>query len=73
MLYQHPHGHVFYRQMNFARPKISHGEGIYLYDESGKRYLDGSGGPLVVNVGHGRAEIVEAMAKQAQAAPMSTR
>jgi adenosylmethionine-8-amino-7-oxononanoate aminotransferase len=54
--------------MNFARPKISHGRGIYLYDESGKRYVDGSGGPLVVNVGHGRSEIVEAMAKQAQAA-----
>lgn len=68
MKYQHPNGHVFYRQMNFARPKISHGQGIYLYDESGKRYLDGSGGPLVVNVGHGRTEIVEAMAKQAQAA-----
>lgn len=68
MLYGHPNGNVFYRQMNYARPKISHGQGIYLYDESGKRYIDGSGGPLVVNVGHGRIEIVEAMAKQAQAA-----
>ena len=67
-LYKHPHGHVFYRKMNHARPMISHGEGIYLYDQSGKRYLDGSGGPLVVNVGHGRSEIVEAMNQQAQAA-----
>ncbi|NJN55097.1 MAG: aspartate aminotransferase family protein [Anaerolineae bacterium] len=47
---------------------MSHGDGIYLYDESGKRYIDGSGGPLVVNVGHGRAEIVQAMAEQAQRA-----
>jgi adenosylmethionine-8-amino-7-oxononanoate aminotransferase len=68
MMYGHPHGHVFYRKMNYARPMISHGEGIYLYDKSGKRYLDGSGGPLVVTVGHGRTEIVEAMSRQAQAA-----
>ena len=68
MLYKHPHGHVFYRKLDHPRPKISHGEGIYLWDESGKRYIDGSGGPLVVNVGHGRTEIVEAMARQAQSA-----
>lgn len=68
MYYSHPHAHVFYRTMNHKRPMIAYGEGIYLYDESGKRYIDGSGGPLVVNVGHGRAEIVEAMTKQAQAA-----
>ena len=66
--YAHPHGHVFYRKMAHERPMISHGEGIYLYDCSGKRYLDGSGGPLVVNVGHGRSEIVAAMAAQAQKA-----
>jgi hypothetical protein len=54
--------------MNHARPKISHGQGIYLFDESGKRYLDGSGGPLVVNVGHGRQEIVQAMTRQAEKA-----
>lgn len=68
MLYSHPYGNVFYRTMNHPRPMISHGEGIYLYDESGTRYIDGSGGPLVVNVGHGRTEIVEAMSKQATAA-----
>jgi hypothetical protein len=67
-MYQHPHGHVFYRKMAHSRPKISYGEGIYLYDEHGKRYIDGSGGPFVVNVGHGRSEIVEAMRQQAQAA-----
>jgi adenosylmethionine-8-amino-7-oxononanoate aminotransferase len=66
--YAHPQGHVFYRKMNHARPKISHGQGIYLYDESGKCYLDGSGGPIVVNVGHGRQEIVQAMTTQAEKA-----
>lgn len=68
MLYSHPHGNVFYRTMNHKRPMIAYGEGIYLFDDSGKRYIDGSGGPLVVNVGHGRTEIVEAMTKQAAAA-----
>jgi adenosylmethionine-8-amino-7-oxononanoate aminotransferase len=47
---------------------ISHGHGVYLFDKDGKQYLDGSGGPLVVNVGHGRSEIVQAMAEQAQSA-----
>lgn len=68
MLYAHPQGNVFYRTMNHPRPKIAYGQGIYLYDEQGKRYIDGSGGPLVVNVGHGRPEIVEAMARQATSA-----
>ena len=66
MQYSHPQGNVFYRKMGHSRPMISSGEGIYLYDENGKRYLDGSGGPLVVNVGHGRTEIVAAMTQQLQ-------
>lgn len=65
-VYAHPHGSVFYRKLHHARPMVSHGHGVYLFDEDGKRYLDASGGPLVVNVGHGRAEIVEAMAEQAR-------
>ncbi len=66
MNYAHPHGNVFYRQMGHARPMIDHGEGIYIFDKDGKRYLDGSGGPLVCNIGHGRKEIVEAMYEQLQ-------
>lgn len=65
--YSHPQGHVFYRKMGHGRPQIAHAEGIYLYDEAGKRYIDGTGGPLVVNVGHGRQEVVQAITKQAQA------
>ena len=68
MTYSHPHGNVFYRKLAHARPMISHGQGVYLYDKDGRRYLDGSGGPLVVTVGHGRTEIVAAMSEQAQAA-----
>jgi adenosylmethionine-8-amino-7-oxononanoate aminotransferase len=61
----HPTGHVFYRKMSFQRPMIARAVGIYLEDTDGKQYIDGSGGPLVVNVGHGRAEIVKAMSEQA--------
>jgi adenosylmethionine-8-amino-7-oxononanoate aminotransferase len=64
MLYSHPQGNVFYRKMDHARPQIARGEGVYLFDQDGKRYLDGSGGPLVVNVGHGRQEVIEAIQKQ---------
>src|SRR5437660_11996283 len=41
------------------------GEGCRLYDAQGRSYIDGLSGLYVVNVGHGRAEIGEAMAKQA--------
>ena len=64
MLYAHPHGNVFYRSMNHARPRVARGEGLYLFDDEGKRYLDGSGGPFVVNIGHGRKEVHQAMQKQ---------
>ena len=66
MRYAHPHGNVFYRKMGHARPMIDHGQGIYLFDKNGKRYIDGSGGPLVVNIGHGREEVISAMNEQLQ-------
>jgi adenosylmethionine-8-amino-7-oxononanoate aminotransferase len=62
--YRYPEGHVFYRKLSRSYPLITHGEGVYLFDETGKRYLDGSGGAIVVNIGHGRKEIFEAMTEQ---------
>ncbi|WP_433499936.1 aspartate aminotransferase family protein [Sphaerimonospora sp. CA-214678] len=47
-------------------PMIVRGEGAYVYDINGKRYLDGLAGLFVVQVGHGRAELAEAAAKQAR-------
>lgn len=44
---------------------VAHGNGIYLYDTHGKRYLDACGGALVVSIGHGVAEVVDAFADQA--------
>jgi putrescine---pyruvate transaminase len=43
---------------------ISRGEGVWLYDEDGRRYLDGSASLWYCNVGHGRPEIAEAVAEQ---------
>ncbi len=46
-------------------PIIVRGEGPYVFDADGKRYLDGLSGLFVVQVGHGRRELAEAAAKQA--------
>lgn len=43
---------------------IERGEGVWVYDESGKRYLDASAGLWYCNVGHGRKILAEAAAKQ---------
>jgi adenosylmethionine-8-amino-7-oxononanoate aminotransferase len=48
-----------------APPTIVRGDGAYVWDASGKRYLDGLAGLFVVQVGHGRQELADAMAKQA--------
>jgi adenosylmethionine-8-amino-7-oxononanoate aminotransferase len=45
-------------------PIIARGEGAYVYDEHGNRYLDGLSGLFCCNAGHGRAEIGEAMERQ---------
>ena len=45
-------------------PIIVRGEGCYVYDEHGNRYLDGLSALFCVNAGHGRTEIGEAMAQQ---------
>ncbi len=59
------HSHVFYRKHKSPKPIVSHGEGIYLWDTDGKRYIDASGGAVVVNVGHGVRQIAEAIGEQA--------
>ncbi|MFF2010828.1 aspartate aminotransferase family protein [Streptomyces sp. NPDC058195] len=47
-------------------PTIVRGEGTYIYDDQGKRYLDGLSGLFVVNAGHGRHELAETAYKQGQ-------
>ena len=45
-------------------PIITRGDGAYVYDTHGKRYLDGLSGLFSVNAGHGRTELAEAAARQ---------
>jgi adenosylmethionine-8-amino-7-oxononanoate aminotransferase len=47
-------------------PIIERGEGAYIWDSNGKRYLDALSGLFVVQVGHGRAELADVMAEQAR-------
>jgi adenosylmethionine-8-amino-7-oxononanoate aminotransferase len=45
-------------------PKVAYGQGSYVYDEAGKRYIDGSGGPAVYCIGHGNREVNDAIKAQ---------
>ena len=47
-------------------PIMVRGEGCYVFDQHGRRYLDGLSGLFVVQVGHGRRELAEAGARQAE-------
>jgi adenosylmethionine-8-amino-7-oxononanoate aminotransferase len=58
----------FTRMSSYASsdvPVIVRGSGQYVYDQHGKRYLDGLAGLFVSQIGHGRKEVAEAGARQA--------
>jgi adenosylmethionine-8-amino-7-oxononanoate aminotransferase len=58
----------FTRMSSYASsdvPVIVRGEGQYVYDQHGKRYLDGLAGLFVSQIGHGRTEVAEAASRQA--------
>jgi adenosylmethionine-8-amino-7-oxononanoate aminotransferase len=65
-MHAYPAGHVFYRRLNRPFPEIVRGEGCWLEDAAGTRYLDAVGGAFVASLGHGDAEIADAMAAQAR-------
>ncbi|MBW2592721.1 MAG: aspartate aminotransferase family protein [Deltaproteobacteria bacterium] len=60
------HSHFLHYNLRVAAPMVERGKGIYLYDTSGKKYIDGTSGPVVCNIGHGVKEIGEAYAAQAE-------
>ena len=62
----HPQTSVFFRKLQWEYPVITHGNGCWLFDDAGNRYLDGVGGAFVSNLGHGLSEIGDAMAAQAK-------
>ncbi|MDX6750275.1 aspartate aminotransferase family protein [Geminicoccaceae bacterium 1502E] len=66
---QNPDSAVFYRNLANRPPTILRGEGVWLHDSDGRRYLDAVGGAAVVAIGHGVAEITEDLARQAAEIP----
>ena len=57
---------VIHRDLSRNYPTLTRGEGIYLYDSEGNRYIDGSGGSAAVTaIGHAVPEVLEAMLAQA--------
>ena len=58
--------HVLYRSLTRDFARAVRGEGCWIEDADGRRYLDACGGAFVANVGHGVAEIADAIADQAR-------
>jgi hypothetical protein len=56
--------HVFHRHTKSDLPVAVRGEGLYVFDSSGKRYLDASGGAAVSCLGHGNARVTAAIKRQ---------
>ncbi len=54
---------LFY-QTKSPRPMLDRAEGIYMWDKSGKRYIDGSSGAMVSNIGHSNPKVLAAMRAQ---------
>ncbi|MFC4671753.1 aspartate aminotransferase family protein [Seohaeicola nanhaiensis] len=55
--------HLFYQTSAF-RPFLDRGEGVYMYGKDGTRYLDGSSGAMVSNIGHSNPAVLAAMRAQ---------
>ena len=55
--------HLFY-QTNSSRPVLAEARGIYMWEVHGKRYIDGSSGSMVSNIGHSNPRVLDAMRRQ---------
>ncbi len=58
--------HIFPRDWRKRYPVVERGEGVYLWDKDGQRYMDGAGGAAVVTVGHGNRGVIQAISSQAE-------
>jgi len=59
-------GSVLYTVLDKSYPVMERGEGIYLYDNEGNKYIDASSGTVVVGIGHGVKEVIDAVIEQIQ-------
>ena len=55
---------VLHRNLTRVPPTVVRGEGCYLIDAAGRRYLDASGGAAVSCLGHSHAAVIEAVREQ---------
>jgi len=60
-----PEEYLFYMTRK-KLPVIQSAKGIYMYDHTGKQYIDGCSGAIVCNIGYGNPRVAAAVAKQAQ-------
>ena len=56
--------HLFYRELDASMPVAVRGDGIYVIDRDGKRYIDACGGAAVSCLGHSHPKVIEAVQKQ---------
>ncbi len=56
--------HVFHRSLLSAPPVAVRGQGVWLEDSTGRRYIDASGGAAVSCLGHGHPDVLAAMHRQ---------
>jgi len=62
---RHLWGHFARHGRGITPPIITRGDGVYIWDSDGKRYIDGLSGLFTCQVGHGRIELAEVAARQA--------
>ena len=55
--------YLFY-QTDHSRPTLDRAEGIYMWDTEGNRFIDGSSGAMVCNIGHSNPHVLDAMRRQ---------
>jgi adenosylmethionine-8-amino-7-oxononanoate aminotransferase len=59
--------HAFFaRSTTATRPLVVRAEGVYFWDDAGRRYIDVTSGPVCSNLGHGNARVLRAMTEQAR-------
>jgi len=63
---------LFY-QSRARRPEVERAEGIYIWDKSGRRFIDGSSGAMVSNIGHSNPQVLAAMKAQMDSATFAYR
>lgn len=69
---ERPRSNLFY-QTRQRRPMLGEARGVYIWDVDGNRYLDGSSGAMVANIGHGNERVLDAMRSQMEKATFGYR